>query len=66
MVIIIYIYGLKSSGETYFNENSENYGEIFLSNNDYMDYLNAVGLIINDNQYILICYVELIIINFVI
>ena len=51
----LYIYGLKSSGETYFNENSENYKEIVLSSDDEIQYLNVVGLIINNNQYILIC-----------
>ena len=50
----IYIYGLKSSGEVYFNDNEENIREInpllFKTN-----YINSAGLIINNKQYIFIC-----------
>ena len=49
----IYIYGLKSSGEVYFNDNEENIREI----NALIDtsYINSAGLIINNKQYIFIC-----------
>ena len=56
--IYLYIYGLRSSGKTYFNENSGNFREIFLSSDDEIQYLNSVGLIINNKQYILICGIE--------
>ena len=51
----IYIYGLKSSGEVYFNDNEENFREIDMNSVIDISYLNSVGLIINNKQYILIC-----------
>ena len=50
----IYIYGLKSSGEEYFKDNDENL-KIIQSNGEEMYYVNNVGLIINNKQYILLC-----------
>ena len=49
----IYIYGLKSSGEVYFNDNEENIREINSLINT--NYINSAGLIINNKQYIFIC-----------
>ena len=51
----IYIYGLKSSGEVYFNDNEDNFREINLNSIIDTDYINSVGLIINNKQYIFIC-----------
>ena len=51
----IYIYGLKSSGEAYFNDNEENFREINLNSLIDTDYINSVGLIIDNKQYIFIC-----------
>ena len=54
----IYIYGLKSSGEPYYNENNKNYKEIIISYGYYLKSINGVGLIINNHQYILICLID--------
>ena len=53
----IYIYGIKSSGEIYFNDNEdeENFRGIVLNSIIATTYINGVGLIINNKQYIFIC-----------
>ena len=53
----IYLYGLKSSGEVYFNDNEENIREIDVNINRIIntEFINSVGLIINNKLYILIC-----------
>ena len=43
-----YIYGLKSSGEVYFNDNEDNFRKINLNSIINTDYINSVGLIINN------------------
>ena len=50
----LYIYGLKSTGERYYNQNNENYKKI-LSNSKETTLINGVGIMINNKQYIFIC-----------
>ena len=50
----LYIYGLKSSGETYFNENG-NFKEIIISPEEDLYIIIGAGLIINNYSYIFIC-----------
>ena len=51
----IYIYGLKSSCEIYFNDNEENYREINTNTKIIANLVNGAGVIINNKQFILIC-----------
>ena len=56
----LYIYRLESSGEIYYNENNNNFKSILISSFSladtlYSSYINGIGLIIDNKEYIFIC-----------
>ena len=56
----LYIYRLKSSGEINYNENNNNFKSLLISSFSISEFIysteiNAVGLIIDNNEYIFIC-----------